>query len=420
MISLDQELQLEEHRAELTAHCCRMLASTHEAEDAVQETFLRAWRGFDSFEGRAALRTWLYRIATNVCLDMLRSGQRRPILLEAPPDEPSPERTDDPADLVEARESVRLALVAARRSLPLRQQEVLLLREVMQWTAAETAQRLQTSVPSVNERAPTGSNDPRKEPQLRRARLDRGSSGMSTILGIWAHPDDEVFVSGGLMADAVRRGDRVVCLHMTRGEGGLNLQRPCSPETLGRIRERELQASLAHLGVTEQRFFGYPDGGLAGVRKVEAVARIHDALAEIQPDEILTFGPDGFTGHPDHVILSEWVTTAMRLWNKPRARLYHAAVSRHWTDSFAPRLNEFDFFWSGHPIACDRHDIAIQLDDELLSAKVDALREHASQMTPLFDSYGDEFMRAMGATEHFVLGPRPAFRARVLQDLRCG
>jgi len=118
---------------------------------------------------------------------------------------------------------------------------------------------------------------------------------------------------------------------------------------------------------------------------------------------IVTFGPDGFTGHPDHKSLSAWVTEALRLWNKPQVRLYHAAVSRGWRDSFVPALNEFDFFWHGHPIVSVHSDVTLKLDDEVLAAKIDALRAHASQMKPLFDSYGDGFMRAMAATEHFGL-----------------
>jgi RNA polymerase sigma-70 factor, ECF subfamily len=163
--------ELEQHRRELTAHCYRMLGSPFEAEDAVQDTLLRAWRSLDRFEGRAALRSWLYRIATNVCLDMLNGRQRRArpmdlgparspdgpigdILPEATWIEPAPDGlvvTDgDPAEVAESRETIRLAFVAALQHLPPRQRAVLILREVLRWKASEVAELLDTSVASVN------------------------------------------------------------------------------------------------------------------------------------------------------------------------------------------------------------------------------------------------------------------------------
>ena len=166
------ERQLEQHRAELTAYCYRMLASPFEAEDAVQETFLRAWRGIDRFEGRAALRSWLYRIATNVCLDMLNGRQcrarpmdlgpaREPVeanlttlpevtWVQPAPDELVVSGEADPAEVTAARETVRLAFIAALQHLPPRQRAVLILCEVLRWQAAEVAELLETSVASVN------------------------------------------------------------------------------------------------------------------------------------------------------------------------------------------------------------------------------------------------------------------------------
>ena len=138
---LEQELEF--HRSELNGYCYRMLASPFEAEDAVQETFIRAWRGFDRFEGRASLRSWLYRIATNVCLDMLGGKERRVRPMDlGPAREPIAENLDtpevtwieptpDPADAVVSRETIRLAFVAALQHLPPRQRAVLILCEVL-------------------------------------------------------------------------------------------------------------------------------------------------------------------------------------------------------------------------------------------------------------------------------------------------
>jgi RNA polymerase sigma-70 factor (TIGR02960 family) len=161
------------YRRELLAHCYRMLGSVHDAEDLVQDTYLRAWRAADRFEGRSSLRTWLHRIATNACLTALESRARRPLPsgLGAPSDDPerpvaeapevpwlepvpdallSGEHPSDPAAIVASRSSTRLALVAALQHLPPRQRAVLLLRDVLRWRAAEVAELLGTTTASVN------------------------------------------------------------------------------------------------------------------------------------------------------------------------------------------------------------------------------------------------------------------------------
>ncbi|OIJ64183.1 sigma-70 family RNA polymerase sigma factor [Streptomyces mangrovisoli] len=169
----DLEVRLEQHRTELTGYCYRMLGSSFEAEDAVQDTLVRAWRSYGTFEGRSSLRSWLYRIATNVCLDMLTAGNKRarpmdlsestPLAsaalspradstwLEPMPDARIlPPSASDPAEAAVAKESVRLAFMAALQKLPPKQRAVLILREVLAWRAAEVAELLDTSVASVN------------------------------------------------------------------------------------------------------------------------------------------------------------------------------------------------------------------------------------------------------------------------------
>src|SRR3989440_3836451 len=166
------ERELESYRRELTGYCYRMLGSGFEAEDAVQEAFVRAWRNFESFEGRSSLRSWLYRIATNVCLDMLQGPQRRARPMDLGPSSTAdsalgpglPEHTwiqpipdarllpadSDPAELAASRETIRLGFVAALQQLPPRQRAVLILREVLRWRASEVAELLDTSIASVN------------------------------------------------------------------------------------------------------------------------------------------------------------------------------------------------------------------------------------------------------------------------------
>jgi RNA polymerase sigma-70 factor (ECF subfamily) len=166
------EADLEPFRKQLTGYCYRMLGSGSEAEDAVQDTMIKAWRNLDRFEGRASLKSWLYRIATNVCLDMLQGPQRRarPMdlgpastadtlvgvpLTEATWVQPIPDALvvsgdGDPAEVAAERESIRLAFIATLQHLPARQRAVLILREVLRWQASEVAELLGTSVASVN------------------------------------------------------------------------------------------------------------------------------------------------------------------------------------------------------------------------------------------------------------------------------
>jgi RNA polymerase sigma-70 factor (ECF subfamily) len=201
------DAHLEAHRVELTAYCYRMLGAAFEAEDAVQETFIRAWRAYDRFEGRAKLRSWLYKIATNVCLDMKTASQRRalpvdlspagtadqglgpplaePSWIEPMPDDRAIASSGDPADVAVARESIRLAFVAALQHLPPRQRAVLILREVLRWRADEVAELLDTTVASVNSalqraRATLASKALESSRQASRAPLDADHEALLT------------------------------------------------------------------------------------------------------------------------------------------------------------------------------------------------------------------------------------------------
>jgi RNA polymerase sigma-70 factor (ECF subfamily) len=205
---------LDQYRRELTGYCYRMLGSGFEAEDAVQETMVRAWRSIDGFEGRSAVRSWLYRIATNVCLDMLRSRQRRARPMDLGPSstadsslgaplaeatwvQPIPDdrvlpEDGDPAELAEARETIRLAFVTALQHLPPRQRAVLILREVLRWRASEVAELLDTSVASVNS-------------ALQRARATLASRDVTTDASATPDADQQALIAR--YVDAFERYD---------------------------------------------------------------------------------------------------------------------------------------------------------------------------------------------------------------------
>jgi len=168
-VDTDFVRQADPYRRELLAHCYRMLGSVYDAEDLVQETYVRAWRSYEKFEGRSSMRTWLHRIATNACLNALETRTRRPLPIglgapnsdpadvlvekqEVPWLEPMPDAliSADPASVVAGRESIRLAVIAAMQFLPPRQRAVLILRDVLQWPAAEVAEIMQMTTVSVN------------------------------------------------------------------------------------------------------------------------------------------------------------------------------------------------------------------------------------------------------------------------------
>ncbi len=219
--------ELELHRRELTGYCYRMLGSAFDAEDAVQETMIRSWQASDRFEGRSSVRSWLYRIATNICLDMLRSRTRRAAPIELGPACPPVEQSlarilpegswvspiadervlppeADPAELTELRDSIRLAFIAALQHLPPRQRAVLILCEVLRWKAGEVAVLLDTSVPAVNsalQRARAAMQDTAltKQPPLDRDQSDL----LARYVDAFERYDIDAFV-GLLHEDAIQ------------------------------------------------------------------------------------------------------------------------------------------------------------------------------------------------------------------------
>jgi LmbE family N-acetylglucosaminyl deacetylase len=226
------------------------------------------------------------------------------------------------------------------------------------------------------------------------------------MLGVWAHPDDETYLTAGLMARAIRQGDRCVCVTATRGEAGSLDEARWPSATLGQVRERELMRSMEILGVTDHRWLDYTDGTCAEVDQVEGTGRIRVIIEEVQPRSVFTFGPDGMTGHPDHKAVSAWTTEAFRLAAPPGARLYYATTTPEWVAEFAPRFDRFNVFMEpGTPPVTPPDQLAVDfpLPDDLLDLKVKAFEAHESQLEGMLQAFGRDFFREGYRSEVFVL-----------------
>ncbi|HEX2296313.1 MAG TPA: PIG-L family deacetylase [Actinomycetota bacterium] len=214
---------------------------------------------------------------------------------------------------------------------------------------------------------------------------------------MWAHPDDETYLSGGIMALAARAGQRVACVTATKGEKGSQDEKRWPPETIAETRAAELERALAVLGVREHHWLGYVDGECDRVDDEDAAGRLRAIVDAVAPDTILTFGPDGQTGHPDHLAVHRWVEAAA-----PEAEVMWAAVPDDWRP-FAERLDEFDVFAPGTPEFVPRAELAVllDLDDDLMDLKLRALREQPSQTDGLLTALGEDFVRRSLAVESF-------------------
>jgi LmbE family N-acetylglucosaminyl deacetylase len=227
---------------------------------------------------------------------------------------------------------------------------------------------------------------------------------LGTVLGVWAHPDDEAYLSGGLMALARDAGSRVVCVTATRGELGTPDPAAWPPDRLAKERTGELVRCLEILGVTEHHWLGYRDGECADVRTAEAVGRLVTLIEQVQPDTVLTFGPDGITGHLDHQAVSAWTTAAFDRAAPPGARLLYAAV----TERHASRWNELDdelgVYLPGYPITTPDHRLAVDLvlDPDTAARKVRALGAQVTQTAGLIAIMGVERYTAWVGDECFA------------------
>lgn len=227
---------------------------------------------------------------------------------------------------------------------------------------------------------------------------------LGTIMCVFAHPDDETFTMGGIMAAALKNGQRVICVTATRGELGLQDEKRWPAEQLGDIRTSELKAALHILGVGDLHLFDYSDGGCSEADSDEAVAKLSDLLNEYKPDTVMTFGPDGMTGHPDHVAVSAWALRACTSMDT-QPDLYWATLTREQYVRSQAVAEALNFYYNTpKPPVCEEAEAAIclHLDDELLELKEAALRSMPSQYQIMFESFDADVLRGCFDVEAFV------------------
>jgi LmbE family N-acetylglucosaminyl deacetylase len=230
---------------------------------------------------------------------------------------------------------------------------------------------------------------------------------LGTIASIWAHPDDETFLAGGVMAAAAARGQRVVCVSATAGELGTSDPHAWPPERLGRVRRWEASAAMAILGVTDHRWLGYADGTLAGLHPDEPVDRLAAILTEVRPDTTLTFGPDGYTFHPDHRTVCRWVSLAWQRAGRP-GRVLHATVTDEHLATWGQRYEDWRVFMTDERptgIPADRLALDLRLTGTDLDQKMAALHAMHTQTAPTLALLGEDDFGALNAQESFVAAP---------------
>jgi LmbE family N-acetylglucosaminyl deacetylase len=238
------------------------------------------------------------------------------------------------------------------------------------------------------------------------SRLFHPAAASRTILGVWAHPDDEAYLSAAFMAAAVRAGHRVVVATATRGEGGTPDPELLPPEVLGPLRELELAASLDTLGVSEHHWLAddLRDGTLADVPLADGRRLVSDLLETVDPDLVVTFGPDGLTGHPDHRAVSRWVSEAWFARGR-RGELWHAALTEQFLDQWGELCDDLGVWMAPDAPRAVPSSAVVHLqrcDDALAARKLAALRAHASQTTGLIAQVGEATFARWWSQEAFA------------------
>lgn len=232
---------------------------------------------------------------------------------------------------------------------------------------------------------------------------DRTVADLGTILSVWAHPDDETFMAGGVMAAACDNGQRVVCASMTDGEHGTADPESWPPERLGRLRRWETAAAMAVIGVDDHRFVGLPDGALDR-HEDRGRALVDQLIDDVRPDTILTFGREGITFHPDHIAVHRWVTRAWARHGR-RAHLLYATSTIDHLDRFGELYEQWGVYMTdARPIGTRPDELAVHvtLDGPHLDRKLAALAAIASQTGTVMSTLDPATYAASVAEESFV------------------
>lgn len=238
---------------------------------------------------------------------------------------------------------------------------------------------------------------------------------LGTILGVWAHPDDESFMVGGILSMAAANGQQVICVTATKGEAGVRDESKWPAATLAETRTHELEKALEILGIKEHRWLGYLDGKCADVDEAEAVDHILQLIEQYKPDTIITFPPDGMTGHPDHQAVSRWARTAVEQ-SAHKPTVYFAVQTQEAYDSFLRVMDEqFNvYFATDNPVFIPESqcDICMHLEPEVADRKAQALQTQESQFTDMFDFLGYKGVEFAVGTEGLVRSDHDHFWIR--------
>ena len=228
-------------------------------------------------------------------------------------------------------------------------------------------------------------------------------TALGTVLTVWAHPDDEAYLAGGLLAAVRDAGNRAVCVTATRGEAADPQADAAERAALAAVRTRELEGALGILGVSEHHWLDLPDSGLADLDPAGQADRLAALVDEVRPDTVVTFGPDGFTGHTDHQAVGHWTALALeRSTYGAGVRLWHAVTQKELVDQ--ELVDRFGIYEVGEPRFCTDEELALRLPLEgaALDRKVDALLSQTSQTADLVAAIGRDRFAAWIATECFA------------------